>query len=206
MYESILSIDDLDKKILNLFQNDPHISQLDISQKLNVNKSIIGSRILKLERNNVLKTQIGIDFNKTEIKLASIDISTKNQVNFYDKVKNCPFIIQAIKKTGSDNVNIMLAAPDVCLADKIINTCFRNNEDIKSIEVNYVISSIKDMIIPLNFDINEFNDYGCSSKNCQQKKKSLEKVKAYVKRDKKYETVEIGEKSIDVIEPIRYST
>lgn len=204
MFEKVLSIDDLDKRILNLLQNDPHIAHSDISQKLNRNKSVISSRILKLERGNILKTQIGIDCNKTDIKLASIDISTKNNIDFYERVKNCPFIVQAFKKTGFNNINILLAAPDVHLADQIINTCFRNDEDIKNIEVNYVISSIKDMVLSLDLDIKEFNEYGCN-KNCQQKRKALDKVKKLIKNDRKYGIIGINEKSMEMMEPILVS-
>ena len=54
-------IDEIDRKIITLIQNDPNITHSDIAQKVDRSQPTIGMRLKKLTNSGVLKIQAGLE-------------------------------------------------------------------------------------------------------------------------------------------------
>ncbi|MHA1618079.1 MAG: Lrp/AsnC family transcriptional regulator, partial [Promethearchaeota archaeon] len=65
---SLLSkLDDIDKSIIKILQDDPNITHSQIAKELSRSQPAIGARIKKLTEKGILATQIGVDFSNPEI-------------------------------------------------------------------------------------------------------------------------------------------
>ncbi|MHA1728419.1 MAG: hypothetical protein ACTSWY_06770, partial [Promethearchaeota archaeon] len=65
--------------------------------------------------------------------------------------------------------------------DKMVDLCYRSDPNITTINVSYIISSVKDLILPINFDIEHFTESGCG-KGCYAQKGEAEKLKLMIKK------------------------
>jgi len=164
MFEHTLNIDDIDKEIITLLQENPEISHSEISRKVKKSQPAVGARILNLQRKNLLSTQIGINFKDIDLKLAKVEMMTKNVDQVLKKLQNCPFVMNAFKQSGNMNLFALVAVDDMKLCTKFVDNCLRKDPNILSINVNYIISTMKNLVLPINFEIEKYSS--CSTSEC----------------------------------------
>ena len=76
-FNEILSIDNDDKKIIEMIEKDPGITHSDIAKEIEKSQPAVGARIIKLERKHLITKQVGFNIKKVDIKLAIVYVSTK---------------------------------------------------------------------------------------------------------------------------------
>ena len=180
-----LKIDEVDKQIIQLLQDDPEMTHSEISEKVHKSQPAVGARIIKLRRKNLLITQIGVNFKKVDIKLAKVTMLVKNVGDILEKMEKCPFVLHAFKISGITNLLVLIAAPDIKTIDLMVDLCWRSHPDIITINVSYIISSVKDLILPVNFDIEFFGEFGCGKEGCMVHHGEADKLKNMIKESRK---------------------
>jgi Lrp/AsnC family transcriptional regulator, leucine-responsive regulatory protein len=161
-YDDVLDIDETDKKIIALLQNDPEMTHSDIAEKVHKSQPAVGARIIKLKRKHLLKEIIGAEFKELDLKLARIDIFAKNVPTLWKRFYDCPYITNCFKVTGEYNLSVEIVAPDVKSIDLFVDNCLRKEESIINIRTNFIIDSMRKYIVPLSFEIEKYELYGCS--------------------------------------------
>ncbi len=161
-YNELLDIDDTDKEIIEILQKKPESTHSAIAEKVHKSQPAVGARIIKLKRKFLLTETIGSEINKIDIKFARIELSTKNVEPLWNSFQNCPFIINSFKMTGEYNLLIEIVAPNVRTIENFIDNCLRKNKSILDIRTNFVIDSLRKYIVPLHFEIEKFENSGCS--------------------------------------------
>ena len=161
-YNDLLDIDDTDKEIIELLQEDPTITHSEIAEKVHKSQPAVGARIIKLKRKFLLTERVGSEFNKLPLKLARIEISAKQVSELWDKFEKCPHIINSFKMTGDYNIMIEFVAPNVKTVDRFVDECLRQDPSITAIRSNFVIDSLRTYVIPLSFDVERLEEFGCS--------------------------------------------
>jgi Lrp/AsnC family leucine-responsive transcriptional regulator len=176
-YNEILEIDDTDKEIIELLQKNPDITHSEIAEKVHKSQPAVGARIIKLKRKHLLTTRIGAEFDKLSIKLARIEIAAKNVSDIWEKFGKCPHIINCFKMTGDYNLMIEIVAPNVKSIDRFVDECLREDPSIIAIRSNFVIDTLRTYVIPLSFDVERLEEFGCSYEcGGPLNKKDLEKL------------------------------
>lgn len=183
MFNKKLDIDEADKMIISLLQDNPDMTHSDISEKVHKSQPAVGARIIKLKRKHLLETQMGADFREVDVKLAKIEMLTKDISDIMDKIKHCPFVVHAFKISGNANLMVMISAPDIKTIDKMVDLCFRSDENVMTVNVSYIISSVKKLVLPINFEIEHFDELGCS-KDCYVRKGEVDKLQKLIKETK----------------------
>jgi DNA-binding Lrp family transcriptional regulator len=171
MISEKLKLDDIDRKIISLVQEDPNMTHTKIAKKINRSQPTVGMRIKKLEKSGVLQFQPGINFKKVNLYLAIVELKSKDPGEIMDMAKFCPFMLNAFRVSGDHNLCIMLASSDLQKLDNVINYHFRKNHDVKSVSMEIVSDIAKDFILPVDFDSEEHNptlEDGCGEK-CKYK-------------------------------------
>ena len=156
-----LKIDEIDKKIISMLQENPKIPHLEIASVVNKSQGAIHRRISNLKK-NLISHQVGVNIKKVEDSVVKVEIYTKNQPEFYEKILKCPFIFQALKISGLYNLCIFIYGLDHEAIDNMIDNCIRSELNVLKIKTNLVIESIKNMIVPINFDKKFIKNFGCS--------------------------------------------
>jgi DNA-binding Lrp family transcriptional regulator len=170
MESQIFKIDDVDKSIIELVQDDPSLTHTQIAKKVNRSQPTVGMRIRKLEELGVLKFQAGINLKTADLYLARVELDTLNPSEIEKLVKNCPYMINGFRQSGDFNFSILLIGFQFQHLDKIVNTHFRNNPDVIRVVMNVITDVINDFVLPFNFNFKECSNdctEGCCGKCCR---------------------------------------
>jgi Lrp/AsnC family transcriptional regulator, leucine-responsive regulatory protein len=157
-----LGLDDRDNVIISLLQKDPQISQEEIAKKINLSQPSVGARIKKLQQKGILHNINGVNFRIVELYLAKIDVSVTDTTAIISEFMDCPFFINALITSGKFNLTLFFMATDLKRLEGIVNHHLRGNSKVKDIELNIVISTAKDFVLPLNIDYDNKNQVNCS--------------------------------------------
>jgi len=160
-FNEILGIDDDDKKIIEMIEADPDITHSTIAAEIEKSQPAVGARIIKLERKHLLTKQVGFNIKKVDIKTAIVFISTKDVDDIVEKIADCPFINHAFKISGDYNVLCFVAAADLQTIERLVDLCFRRDPNVLSVKTNILIDSIHDFVVPIDFQIEDFDGRYC---------------------------------------------
>jgi Lrp/AsnC family transcriptional regulator, leucine-responsive regulatory protein len=166
-FKDKLGLDDRDTTILTMVQKNPNISQEEIAKKIHLSQPSVGARIRKLKQNGVLETINGMNFKVVDLKLAKVDINATDTVGIIEEFRHCPFFINALITSGKYNLCIFFTATDLKRLEGIVNHHLRKNEMVKDIELNIVIGTAKDFVLPMNLEDETTQDKRCDRK-CEE--------------------------------------
>ena len=155
MESQILSIDDVDRNIIQLVQEDPSLTHTQIAKKVNRSQPTVGMRIRKLEELGVLKFQAGLNLKNADLLLARVELDTLNPAVIEDLVRECPYMINGFRQSGEYNFSILLIGFQFQQLDKIVNNHFRNNPAVVRVVMNIVTNVVNDFVLPFDFNFNK---------------------------------------------------
>lgn len=150
MSKKILKIDDIDKKIINILQKDPNLSHTEIGKRVNRSQPSVGVRIKKLEEAGIIKFQAGIDLKTSNFYIGWLDIQTKFPEIIFEKVDECPFVINAFKRSGRNNVCVLIACPSFEYLDSVVNHHFRNESKFQIKNFDVVTDVVNNTVLPID--------------------------------------------------------
>ncbi|MBR9706326.1 Lrp/AsnC family transcriptional regulator [Candidatus Pacearchaeota archaeon] len=159
-----LGLDDRDNIILSLVQKDPKVSQDEIARKIKLSQPSVGARIKKLQQKGILHTINGVNFRIVDLSLAKVDVSSTDTAAIIKEFKDCPFFINALITSGKYNLCLLFMATDLKRLEGIVNHHLRGNPKVKEVQMNIVISTAKDMVLPLNIDYDNNRQLSCDQK------------------------------------------
>ncbi len=168
MISEKLKLDEIDKQIISLVQEDPNLTHTQIAEHINRSQPTVGMRIKKLEKAGILQFQPGINFKKVDdLYLATVQVNTKTPDELIDMAKFCPFMLNAFRVSGEHNVCILLASSKLNKLDNIVNYHFRQNPDVSNVAMEVVIDIAKDFVLPIDFSSDDHDptlEDGCGEK------------------------------------------
>jgi len=156
-----LGLDNRDNVILSMVQKNPRISQEEIAKKIKLSQPSVGARIRKLQEKGILHNTNGVNFKVVNLNLAKVDVNATDTVGVINEFKDCPFFINALITSGKHNLCLLFTASDLKRLEGIVNHHLRGNPKVKDVEMNIVISTAKDFILPLNIDYENNKQSNC---------------------------------------------
>ena len=158
-FNEILGIDDDDKKIIEMIESNPSITHSAIAKEIEKSQPAVGARIIKLERKHLLTKQVGFNIKEVDIKVAIVFLQTKDVENIVDKIRDCPFINHAFKISGEFNLLCYIAASSLQIIERLVDLCFRRDPDVLSVKTNIIIDSVHPFVVPIDFTIENFDQF-----------------------------------------------
>ena len=158
----MLDIDETDKKIISILQEDPETTHSAIAEKVHKSQPAVGARIIKLRRKHLITEAVGAEFNQLDLKFARIELSTKNVSKIWERFRACPHVVNCFKMTGEFNLMLEIIAPNVKTIEHFVDSCLRKDPLIQDIRTNFVIDSLRKYVVPLYFEIEKYEESGCS--------------------------------------------
>ena len=156
-----LGLDDRDNIIMSLLQSSPGLSQEEIAKKIKLSQPSVGVRIRKLQQKGILHSVNGVNFKVVNLNLAKIDVHTTDPVSVIEEFKDCAFFVNALVTSGRNNLCLFFTATDLKRLEGIVNTHLRKNSKVSNVEMNIVISTAKDFVLPLNIDYDNSKQVSC---------------------------------------------
>ncbi len=160
-----LGIDDNDKMIIQLMQENPDITEEEIAKEIGKTQEVVGARILKLERKFLLSKQVGINLKKVKLIVAIVQIYTRNVEKVIQKLKDCVFLNYIFRVSGEYNLLVFLTAPDKDFIVRIVDFWLRDDKNVSKVKIQFIISTENDFLLPMNFQIEKFDRASCGPIN-----------------------------------------
>jgi len=161
MTASKVEIDRKDRTILSLTHDNQEISQEEIAKKIHITQPSVATRIKKLKERGLIEQIIGVNLNKVGLKVAMVRLATTNTEKILNMFRDCPFFLNGFIISGKDNLVLLLVGDDMASLESIIDSHIRPDKDVKSVDFDVIITSIKDFVVPINIPINPLNKPPC---------------------------------------------
>jgi Lrp/AsnC family leucine-responsive transcriptional regulator len=143
-------IDKIDKKILNVLQENGRITNLNLSNLAGLSPAPTLERVRKLEKSGVIKSyHANVDAEKLGLNLqVVIMVRLTRQINnamqrFCDKIQTIEEIVECVQVTGGYDYLLRVVVKDVQGLDKLINSKLSKIDEIGSMRTNVILSTIK---------------------------------------------------------------
>lgn len=159
-------IDDIDKQIIDMLQEDPNLTHSKIAKELKRSQPAIGARVKKLTEKGILATQIGVNFNQLqELNLVKVELKTTRVEDVLELCQHCPFVLNALKTSGNYNITIFLASASLKKLDNVLDRHFREKEYVSRLKMDIVTGFAKKFVLPMNFlaELNGDGDDPCAN-------------------------------------------
>lgn len=174
-----LHLDERDNIILTLVQKNPEISQDEIAKQIKLSQPSVGARIKKLKEKGILHIVNGVNFKIADLSLAKIDVYTTDTTAIIKEFTDCPFFINALITSGRYNLCLFFMSTDLKTMEGIVNFHLRSNPKVKDLELNIVIATARDFVLPLNLSYQDKKSLSCNVECISTTQyDKLEKVKA----------------------------
>ena len=155
MMSEVFKMDEIDRKIISLVQEQPGLTHTQIAEKVDRSQPTVGMRIRRLEEQGVLQFQAGINLKAADMYFARVDLKTNKPLEIYEIVEKCPFMLNAFRLSGDIDVSILMAGFSIEDIDKIVNTHLRSNPNVFMVQIDLITDIMKDFIIPFDFNLSE---------------------------------------------------
>ena len=163
-FDEKLGLDERDNIILAMLQTDPNVSQEVIANKIKLSQPSVGARIRKLQEKGILHNISGVNFKKVDLYLAKIDIKSTDTKAVIQEFVDCPFFINALVTSGKYNLCLFFTTTGLKRMEGIVNHHLRGNPLVKDVEMNIVITSEKDLVLPMNINYDNKKQLACKQK------------------------------------------
>jgi len=140
-----ISIDEIDKKIIEMLERNPEASQKEIAKFVGLSQPSVSARIKKLKENGLLSINFGIDIKKADLHVGKIEVKNLN----IEKYKNCPHILSILET--NDGYTVFIISEDFSSMEYFAKKNFGKN-------IKIIIGSFPNFIMPLKMTNN-----GCIS-------------------------------------------
>ena len=115
-----MKLDPIDKKLLELLQNDSKLNIKEIAAKMNLTKTPVYERIKKLEKSGVIDKYVAVvnrdklDANMVVFCTVTLDSQKLEQINvFNDAISNIPEVVECYLMGGSNDFLLKVVVKDL---------------------------------------------------------------------------------------------
>ena len=134
----MVKVDDLDLQILSELSNDASISVPRLSKKIDVNSSVVYSRIKRLVKRKLIE-RFTIDVNDAELgyevkALTGINIDTKQRDNVIEQLFNIDGVREVAEVTGRFDILVTMYSRSLDQMHKMVSEKIGRVEGIQSSE------------------------------------------------------------------------
>lgn len=151
-------LDDKDWQIISMLQNEPKISQIEISKRLGLTQPSVSMRLRRLKESGIISFQVGMNLKKSDLFIAKIDLTVKSESNkLIEAFSRCPYCINGFILSGKHNLTLLFVSEDVKTLEAIVDNRLRPLPQVTDIEFSIALAPMKDFIVPITAKVNTNN-------------------------------------------------
>jgi DNA-binding Lrp family transcriptional regulator len=160
--DAILDIDADDRQIITKLQDDPEVTQEEIGELIGKSQPAVGSRIAKLVKNKTIAVRKGVNLKAVkDLRLVQASIATRDAAGVVKKLRACNMISLGFRIVSEASLIVFIGGKSLDDIETIIDACLRADDRVRSVETIPIISYLKDLILPFNFECDFIEGVGC---------------------------------------------
>lgn len=125
-------MDDTDKKLISILQQDGRKSLSDIGKELKMSHVAVSKRLDKLvKKENSVQITAGVNSEYLDTKIFFMALETEDMdvaERIQEEYKNCPRLLMFAPVTGRYNIFAVMVAEDTWSLESVIGTCSMRTE------------------------------------------------------------------------------
>ncbi len=144
-------IDDFDRKILALLQEDARLTNNDLSARVHLSPSQCSRRRQRLEEEGLIRGyRAALDREKLGfllVSMVSVTLATHNRDNarrFADLVSRLPEVQEAHALTGEMDYVLKVVTPDLKMLSEFVNGVLLPHESVQHVKTAIVLDTLKE--------------------------------------------------------------
>lgn len=146
----MFEIDEIDKKILVLYYDNPEISHSDIGKAIERSQPSVGNRVRRLDKMKLLQKCYGCNFKELNFLFIKMDIHIMNPKEIFDIIRDDSRVLNAFRNIGGRyELTLFFYEQDIKKVEKFANN-LRKNGCI--IHYSFAVDFLRDLILPTDFD------------------------------------------------------
>ncbi len=142
--------DQINRKILDLLQEDSSITNAELAEKLNLSPAAVFERVKKLEKSGVIRKKVAIlnpeKIGKETIAFVSISMSghsAKSVKKFWKEIEKLPEVLECYHIAGEDDFILKVIVENMQCYEKFLLQKLISLENIGKIRTSFVMSTVK---------------------------------------------------------------
>ncbi|APH73203.1 Lrp/AsnC family transcriptional regulator [Aquibium oceanicum] len=144
-------MDQFDRKILSLLQDDARLTNNDLSERVNLSPSQCSRRRLRLEEEGYIRGYKAVlDREKMGfplVNIISVTLATHNRDNarrFADLLSRLPEVQEAHALTGEMDYVVKVVTPDLKSLSEFVNGVLLPHESVQHVKTAIVLETLKE--------------------------------------------------------------
>jgi len=144
-----LSLNEIDRKILHLLQGNARLSNVDLSDRINLSPSPCLRRVRNLEDNGVIKGYVAlVDQNAVDLPVSVfVSVSLEKQVEralgqFEDAIRARPEVMECYLMTGDADYLLRVVAADLSAYERFLLDHLTRIPGVASIKSSFALKQV----------------------------------------------------------------
>jgi len=150
-YAQSVHLDEADRKILSLLQEDARLTNNDLSERVNLSASQCSRRRQKLEEEGVITAYRAIldrdRLGHSLVNMITVTLATHNRDNarrFAELVSRLPEVQEAHALTGEMDYILKVVTPDLKSLSDFVNEVLLPHESVQHVKTAIVLQTLKE--------------------------------------------------------------
>lgn len=160
-----IELDQKDKEILEMLEDNPEISQNEIAKKVKLSQPSVGARIKKMVEFGILNHVYGLNIKNPGLYILKVDVKCRQPRELLKLFDGCPFFLNGFIVAGNRNLSMMFICEELTTLEAIVDQHVRPSKDVYDIDVGIVVRAERDTVVPMKIHIEPAKDSPCGS-NC----------------------------------------
>ena len=159
----ILELDEKDKKILEILEKNPEVSQNEIAKIVGLSQPSVGSRIKKMKELGIINHAYGINIKNAGLYILKADIKCRQPKEILNLFNGCPFFLNGFVVAGNKNLSMFFVGEDLSSLEAIVDQHIRTNPNVYDVDVGIIVRAENDTIIPMKIHVEKSDKSPCNS-------------------------------------------
>ena len=149
--ECSVQIDDFDRKLLTLLQQDARLTNNELSERIHLSPSQCSRRRMRLEEEGVIRAyRAELDREKLDLGIViivTVTLATHNRDNaqrFARLISSLPEVLEAFSLTGEMDYVIKVVVPNLKALSAFVNDVLLPHESVAHVKTAIVLDTLKE--------------------------------------------------------------
>ncbi len=145
-----MNLDNIDKKILNILQEDARITNVQLASKAGISPPAMLDRVKRLEKNGVIKNYAALlnpeKIGKNTFALVSVSLTMHRNTtidDFTTAISKFDEVLECYHVTGESDFLLKIAVESIKEYEQFILQKFTKIKGVNKINTSFILSTIK---------------------------------------------------------------
>lgn len=146
-----MQVDDFDRKLLRLLQQDARLTNNELAAAINLSASQCSRRRMRLEESGIIRGyRAELDREKLDlgiVNIITVTLATHNRDNaqrFARLIKSLPEVLEAYSLTGEMDYIIKVVTPDLRSLSEFVSDVLLPHESVQHVKTAIVLDTLKE--------------------------------------------------------------